>query len=61
MRNVAGRVYGYTTDVHVWPHGAIVRVILRCMPGVELYFRKKTADMKAIITNVFLNLVTTQA
>ncbi len=57
----ASDVLNYTTDVHVWPHGAIVRVILRYMPGVELYFRKKTADMKVIITNVFLNLVTTQS
>ena len=54
-------VLNYTTDVHVWPHGAIVRVILRYMPGVEIYFRKKTADMKVIITNVFLNLVTAQS
>lgn len=50
-------VLNYTTDVHVWPQGAVVRVILRFMPGVELYFRKKTADMKIIITNVFVSLV----
>lgn len=54
-------VLNYTTDVRVWPQGAIVRVVLLNMPGIELYFRKKASDMKIIITNVFLRLVETQA
>ncbi len=52
-------VLAYDTDVRVWPHGAVVRLFLRYMPGVELYFRKKTAEMRTIITRVFLRMVRT--
>lgn len=53
----AEKVLTYDTDVRVWPHGAVVRLFLRYMPGVELYFRKKTAEMRAIITRVFHEMV----
>lgn len=52
-----GDVLHYTTDVRVWPHGAVVRVFLRYMPGVELYFRRKTAEMRGIITTVFSGMM----
>lgn len=52
-----GEVLHYTTDVRVWPHGAVVRVFLRYMPGVELYFRRKTAEMRGIVTSVFAGMM----
>jgi len=53
---VSVEVLNYEADVRVWPHGAIVRLVLRYMPGVELYFRKKTAEMRGIISAVFIRL-----
>jgi len=46
----------YTSEVRVWPHGAFVRMLLRYMPGIECYFRAKTAEMRGVMTSVFLNL-----
>ena len=49
-------VLRYQADVRVWPHGAVVRVFLRHMPGVERYFRKKTVEMRRIFSAVFARL-----
>ena len=46
----------YVTDVRVCPHSATVRVFLRHMPGVDFYFRRKTAEMRRIISAVFTRL-----
>lgn len=46
----------YVADVRVWPQGALVRTVLRCMPGVERYFRRKTAEMRTLISGIFVSL-----
>jgi hypothetical protein len=46
----------YDADIRVWPHGAVIRFILRCLPGVERYFREKTAEMRTTISGVFARL-----
>ena len=47
----------YATVVRVWPHGAVIRMFLRHMPRIERYFRKKTDEMREIMTGVFDRLV----
>jgi len=49
-------VLTYEADIRVWPHGAVVRVFLRYMPGVERYFKNKTVEMRRIIASVFTRL-----
>lgn len=46
----------YEVDIRVWPHGAVVRVFLRYMPGVERYFQNKTVEMRGIISGIFTRL-----
>ena len=50
-------VLNYSADVRVWPHRAWARFLVRYLPGVECYFRMKTAEMRGIITRVFTCLV----
>lgn len=50
-------VLNYTADVRAWPHAAWARILVRVLPGVELYFRLKTAEMRGIIMRVFARLV----
>lgn len=51
----------YDADVRVWPQGAVVRTVLRGLPGVERYFRRKTADMRSLISGVFVALTSISA
>jgi len=51
----------YEADIRVWPHGAVVRVFLRYMPGVERYFQNKTVEMRGIISGIFTRLAGSEA
>lgn len=46
----------YVTDVRICPHSAAARVLLRHMPGIELYFRKKADEMRRILATIFTHL-----
>jgi hypothetical protein len=49
-------VLHYAAKVRAWPHQTWARLLLRYLPGVELYFRMKTAEMRGVITRVFTRL-----
>ncbi len=51
------KVLVYTVSIRVWPQGALVRVFLRYLPGIDRYFRKKTADLETIFTDVFVGIL----
>jgi hypothetical protein len=50
-------VLHYTADIRAWPHAMWARFLLRVLPGVECYFRMKTAEMQSLVTRIFARLV----
>ena len=51
----------YNADVHVYPHCMVLRIFLKCFPGVKRYFRCKTAEMQGIITGIFNHMIAADA
>ena len=47
----------YVAEVRAWPQPFWVRFLAQHLPGIECYFRMKTAEMRGIITRVFARMV----